>query len=78
MDFRKLAYDFLNTSVVQPNSLDINQRIFVANLFSLIGFIITFLMGVSAFIRQYNILVSCYTPLAYFLIVPISLVVQGV
>ena len=56
MDFRKLAYDFLNTGVVQPNSLNINQRIFVANLFGLIGFTITFLMGVSVFIRQYNLL----------------------
>jgi hypothetical protein len=55
MDFKKFkrhAKNHLNTGVVQSSNTESNQRIFVANLFGLIGYIITFLMGVSAFIRQ--------------------------
>jgi diguanylate cyclase (GGDEF)-like protein len=52
MDLKKLVHNYLNTGVVQSNDTDVNQHIFVANLFSFIGYSITFLMGVSAFIRQ--------------------------
>jgi predicted signal transduction protein with EAL and GGDEF domain len=58
MDFKKFkrhAKNYLNTGVVQSNDTESNQHIFVANLFGFIGYSITFLMGVSAFIRQ-NIL----------------------
>jgi diguanylate cyclase (GGDEF)-like protein len=55
MDFKKLkrhAKNYLNTGVVQSNDTESNQHVFVANLFGFIGYSITFLMGVSAFIRQ--------------------------
>ncbi|WP_293749185.1 GGDEF domain-containing protein [uncultured Paraglaciecola sp.] len=56
MDFKKFVYNYLNTGVVQTNDPESNQQIFVANLFSFIGYSITFLMGVSAFIRQDRLL----------------------
>lgn len=56
MDFKKFVDNYLNTGVVQSNDPEANQKIFVANLFSFIGYSITFLMGVSAFIRQDRLL----------------------
>lgn len=56
MDFKKFVYNYLNTGVVQTNNPESNQQIFVANLFSFIGYSITFLMGVSAFIRHDRLL----------------------
>jgi diguanylate cyclase (GGDEF)-like protein len=52
MDYKRLVKNYLNTGVLQSSDTELNQRIFVANLFGFIGYIITFLMGVSAFIRQ--------------------------
>jgi diguanylate cyclase (GGDEF)-like protein len=52
MDFKRLIKNYLNTGVVQSTDTQANQHIFVANLFGFIGYSITFLMGVSAFIRQ--------------------------
>jgi diguanylate cyclase (GGDEF)-like protein len=52
MDFKRLIKNYLNTGVVQSSDTEANQHIFVANLFGFIGYSITFLMGVSAFIRQ--------------------------
>jgi diguanylate cyclase (GGDEF)-like protein len=52
MNFKRLVHNYLNTGVEQSNDTETNQQIFVANLFSFIGYSITFLMGVSAFIRQ--------------------------
>lgn len=56
MDFKRFINNYLNTGVVQTNNPESNQRIFVANLFSFIGYSITFLMGVSGFIRQDKLL----------------------
>jgi diguanylate cyclase (GGDEF)-like protein len=52
MNFKRLVHNYLNTGVEQSSDTETNQQIFVANLFSFIGYSITFLMGVSAFIRQ--------------------------
>jgi hypothetical protein len=52
MSFKRLVHNYLNTGVVQSNSPELNQQVFVANLFGLIGYSITFIMGVGAFIRQ--------------------------
>lgn len=52
MFFKRLAHNYLNTGVVESNDPELNQQIFVANLFGLIGYSITFIMSVSAFIRQ--------------------------
>tara|TARA_R110002153_G_scaffold13189_4_gene49304 strand:- start:1818 stop:2906 length:1089 start_codon:yes stop_codon:yes gene_type:complete len=52
MDFKSFVLNHLNTGVVQTNGPEKNQRIFIANLFSFIGYVLAFLMGVSAFIRQ--------------------------
>jgi diguanylate cyclase (GGDEF)-like protein len=52
MDYKRLVRNYLNTGVVQSNDTESNRHILVANLFGFIGYIITFLMGVSAFIRQ--------------------------
>jgi diguanylate cyclase (GGDEF)-like protein len=56
MDFKRFVDNYLNTGVVQTNDPESNQQIFVANLFSFIGYSITFLMGVSAFLRQDRLL----------------------
>jgi diguanylate cyclase (GGDEF)-like protein len=56
MDFKKFVHNYLNTGVVQSNDPEANQKIFVANLFSFIGYSITFLMGTSAFVRQDRLL----------------------
>jgi diguanylate cyclase (GGDEF)-like protein len=56
MDFKRFVNNYLNTGVVQSNDPETNQKIFVANLFSFIGYSITFLMGVSAFVRQDRLL----------------------
>jgi diguanylate cyclase (GGDEF)-like protein len=56
MDVKGIVHNYLNTGVVQSNDPESNQKIFVANLFSFIGYSITFLMGVSAFIRQDRLL----------------------
>ncbi|MFT6284296.1 MAG: diguanylate cyclase (GGDEF)-like protein [Arenicella sp.] len=56
MDYKRLVKNYLNTGVVQSNDTESNQHIFVANLFGFIGYSITFLMGVSAFIRQERLL----------------------
>jgi diguanylate cyclase (GGDEF)-like protein len=56
MDFKGFVNNYLNTGVVQSDDPESNQQIFVANLFSFIGYSITFLMGVSAFIRQDRLL----------------------
>ena len=56
MDFKRFVNNYLNTGVVQTNDPESNQQIFVANLFGFIGYSITFLMGVSAFIRQDSLL----------------------
>ena len=56
MDFKRFVVNYLNTGVVQSNEPEFNQQIFVANLFSFIGYSITFLMGVGAFIRQERLL----------------------
>lgn len=52
MFFKRIAHNYLNTGVVESNDPELNQQIFVANLFGLIGYSITFIMSVSAFIRQ--------------------------
>lgn len=56
MDYKKLVKNYLNTGVLQSSDTETNQHIFVANLFGFIGYSITFLMGVSAFIRQDRLL----------------------
>ena len=56
MNFKKLVHNYLSSGVVQSNDHEENQQVFVANLFSFIGYSITFLMGVSAFIRQDRLL----------------------
>lgn len=50
--FRK----YLNTGIKTEYTSEINRQIFVANLFSFIGYSITFLMGMSALIRANYIL----------------------
>lgn len=52
MDFKRLVNNYLNTGVLETNDPELNQQIFVANLFGFIGYSITFLMGASAFVRQ--------------------------
>jgi diguanylate cyclase (GGDEF)-like protein len=56
MDFKKFVHNYLNTGVVKSNDPGANQKIFVANIFSFIGYSITILMGVSAFVRQDRLL----------------------
>jgi diguanylate cyclase (GGDEF)-like protein len=56
MGFRRFVNNYLSTGVVKSNEPEANLQIFVANLFSFIGYSITFVMGVSAFIRQDNLL----------------------
>ncbi|MFT5837578.1 MAG: diguanylate cyclase (GGDEF)-like protein [Flavobacteriales bacterium] len=56
MNFKKLVHNYLNTGMVQSNEPEKNQKFFVTNLFSFIGYSITFVMGVSAFLRQDNLL----------------------
>ena len=46
----------LNIGVSPDNELAVNQQILVANLFAMIGYSITFLMSLSAFIRSDTIL----------------------
>jgi diguanylate cyclase (GGDEF)-like protein len=58
MDFKKLVNNYLNTGVQQSDDLETNQQIFVANLIGAIGSSMTFLMSVSAFIRQEGVLGS--------------------
>jgi hypothetical protein len=58
MDFKKLVNNYLNTGVQQSDDLETNQQIFVANLIGAIGYSMTFLMSVSAFIRQEGVLGS--------------------
>lgn len=52
MFFKRISHNYLNTGVLESNDPELNQQIFVANLFGLIGYSITFLMSVSAFIRN--------------------------
>lgn len=52
MDIKKIIHRYLNTGLVHSNDPETNQKIFVANLFSFMGYSITFLLGVSAFLRQ--------------------------
>ncbi|MEP1449241.1 MAG: diguanylate cyclase [Paraglaciecola sp.] len=52
MDFKRFIQNHLNTGVVQSNDPETNQQIFIANLFSFIGYTVTFIMGISALIRQ--------------------------
>jgi len=56
MDFKGFVKNYLNTGVVESDEPESNQQIFVANLFGFIGYSITFLLGVSAFIRQDRLL----------------------
>jgi diguanylate cyclase (GGDEF)-like protein len=56
MEFKGFVKNYLNTGAVQTNDLESNQQIFVANFFSFIGYSISFLMGVSAFIREDRLL----------------------
>lgn len=53
---KKRFLNYLNTGVKKEYDAEINRQIFVANLFSFIGYSITFLMGVSALIRGNYIL----------------------
>lgn len=48
---RNLVIRYLNTGVSSENSVEINRQIQVANLFSFIGYTITFILSVSAFVR---------------------------
>jgi hypothetical protein len=52
MDYKKLVTRYLNTGVMKSSDTETNQHVFVVNLFGFIGYSITFLMGVSVFIRQ--------------------------
>jgi diguanylate cyclase (GGDEF)-like protein len=56
MNVKKLIYNYLSTGVVQSNNSESNRQILVANLFGLIGYTITLVMSVSAFIRQDKLL----------------------
>ncbi len=47
---------YLNTGIKPEHTSEVNRQIFVANLFSFIGYTITFLMGISAFVRANYIL----------------------
>ena len=50
--FKGFFKNYLNTGVVQSNNPEENQQIFFTHLFGFIGYSVTFLMCVSAFIRQ--------------------------
>jgi diguanylate cyclase (GGDEF)-like protein len=52
MNFKKFVHNYLNTGAVQSSDQEANQQIFVANLFGFIGYSISFLMSIGAFIRQ--------------------------
>jgi hypothetical protein len=52
MDYKKLVTRYLNTGGMKSSDTETNQHVFVVNLFGFIGYSITFLMGVSVFIRQ--------------------------
>lgn len=49
---KEFALRYLNTGVRAENEPEINRQIFVANLFSFIGYSITFVLGVVALIRE--------------------------
>lgn len=48
---REYAVRYLNTGVRPENELEVNRQIFVANLFSFIGYAITFVLGAVALYR---------------------------
>lgn len=50
---------YLQLGIVESKDHTINQQIFVSNLFSLIGYTITFVMAVSATVRENYILALC-------------------
>jgi diguanylate cyclase (GGDEF)-like protein len=52
MDFKRFVRNYLNTGSLETNEPELNQQIFVANLFGFIGYSITFLMGASALVRH--------------------------
>jgi diguanylate cyclase (GGDEF)-like protein len=52
MDFKKFVYNYLNTGVEQSNDPEKKKKIFVTNLLVFVGYIVLFLMAISAFIRQ--------------------------
>ncbi|WP_339721500.1 diguanylate cyclase [uncultured Paraglaciecola sp.] len=52
MDFKRFVQNHLNAGVVQTDDPEKSQQIFVANLFSFIGYAVSFLMSVGAYIRQ--------------------------
>lgn len=56
MNYKRFVKNHFNTGVLQSSDTESNQHILVTNLFGFIGYSITFLMGVSAFIRQDRLL----------------------
>lgn len=52
----KIFTQYLNIGVSQDKSHQVNQQIFVSNLFSLIGYSITFILGLSSFQRDNHVL----------------------
>lgn len=52
MDVKSFIQNQLHAGVVRTEDPEANQQIFVANLFSFIGYTVSFLMGVSAYVRQ--------------------------
>jgi diguanylate cyclase (GGDEF)-like protein len=49
---KEFALRYLNTGVRSENEPEVNRQIFVANLFSFIGYSITFVLGAGAFFRS--------------------------
>lgn len=56
MTLKQFVSDYLNTGCNSANEADTNQQILVANLFSFIGYSLTLLLGVNAFVREENLL----------------------
>ncbi|MEP0356286.1 MAG: GGDEF domain-containing protein [Paraglaciecola sp.] len=52
MKLKQLASNYIHTGVRKAHSYEAKQQILVANIFSFIGYSLTFLLGVSAFLRN--------------------------
>ncbi|MFT4940819.1 MAG: diguanylate cyclase (GGDEF)-like protein [Paraglaciecola sp.] len=52
MNLKKSIGNYLKTGTSKADDSETNQQIFVANLFGFVGYLITFLMAISAFLRS--------------------------
>jgi diguanylate cyclase (GGDEF)-like protein len=58
MNLKTLVGNYLKTGIGDTTDLETNQQIFVANLFGLIGYLITFILATSAILRDEYVLAS--------------------